>query len=257
MGLQKNILFFCFFFLVSSKFFAQVGIGTTTPHDSSVLDISSSNSGVLVPRVALQSTLDTSTIINPETSLLVYNHQSMADVYPGFYFWNGSRWSRINDQANESSQLVFGEIYRTSPEERFYNYLPIEFGTLGVHQNISADSNSFLVPVSGIYRVSYAISIVMRGSNNSPVTLGFFLSTGLAPPLNPPNPPSGPALSDRIPGSYCHTRVTPLGNSSCSMTKLVYLQANQRVYLFSDSSFSIVRILPHTALMNLELIKAD
>ncbi|HLV69917.1 MAG TPA: hypothetical protein VKY34_04360 [Xanthomarina sp.] len=257
MALQKNVLFFCLFFLVSIKFLAQVGIGTTTPHGSSVLDVSSSNSGVLIPRVALQSTLDTSTIINPETSLLVYNQQSMADVHPGFYFWNGSRWSRINDQDNESSQLIYGEIYRISPEERFYNYLPIEFGANGPQQNITADSNSFLVPVSGTYRVSYAISIVMRGANNSPVTLGFFLSTGLAPPLNPPNPPSGPAISDRIPGSYCHTRVTPLGNSSCSMTKIVHLQANQRVYLFSDSNFSIVRILPHTALMNIELIKAD
>jgi hypothetical protein len=247
MGLQKNIILsslFCFFFLEISS---QVGIGTTTPDTSSILDVQSSNSGVLIPRIALKSSTDVLTISAPTESLLIYNTDTIADVFPGFYFWNGTQWSRLNDSSDENSNKVYGEIYKNSPEVRLRTAVPIEFGTDGIIQNISADTNSFLIPKSGIYRISYAISVVMRGPSTSlPVTLGFYLGTA-----SPPTP------ADRIPGSFCHTRVTLLGNSSCSMTKIIHLNENQRIYLFTDNGLSILYVIPESAVMNIELIKAD
>ncbi len=65
--------------LVGSIYFAnaQVGIGTPTPSTSAMLDIDSTDKGVLIPRVALTS--ETSHLINleggttePVQSLLVY-----------------------------------------------------------------------------------------------------------------------------------------------------------------------------------------
>ena len=38
-----------------NSFYAQVGIGTTSPNASSMLDITSTNSGLLIPRIALVS----------------------------------------------------------------------------------------------------------------------------------------------------------------------------------------------------------
>lgn len=89
------------FLLVLTNFFfvanilAQVGIGTTNPHPSSVLDIQSSSKGVLLPRVALGSSTDSQTIANPEMGLLVFNTSNDNGLTPGFYFWNDSKWNDV------------------------------------------------------------------------------------------------------------------------------------------------------------------
>lgn len=82
---------------------AQVGIGTTTPLSSSMLDIdatsSGSNKGVLLPRIAITSTTDNTTIASPANSLLIYNTNTVSDVTPGFYYWDNSvsTWMRLLD----------------------------------------------------------------------------------------------------------------------------------------------------------------
>ena len=50
--------------------FSQVGIGTTTPDASSILDVKSTDKGVLVPRL---TTLQRNSITNPAKGLLVFN----------------------------------------------------------------------------------------------------------------------------------------------------------------------------------------
>lgn len=83
--------------------FAQnnVGIGTVNPNASAALDISSTNKGLLIPRVALQSTIDASTIPSPATGLLVYNTNVVMAAGTGYYFNNGTAaspaWTKIND----------------------------------------------------------------------------------------------------------------------------------------------------------------
>lgn len=88
---KLSILFF-FMFQLS---FSQVGIGTTEPSASSALEIRSTNSGLLIPRISLISTTDTNTIRNPATSLMVYNTATANDVTPGFYYWEGS-WKKFS-----------------------------------------------------------------------------------------------------------------------------------------------------------------
>jgi hypothetical protein len=53
--MKKNIILTTLlftFYLVNG----QIGIGTTTPHTSSMLDISSSDKGLLIPRISLKAT---------------------------------------------------------------------------------------------------------------------------------------------------------------------------------------------------------
>jgi hypothetical protein len=69
--------------------FSQVGIGTSNPNNSAALEIVSTNSGLLIPRIALTSTTDVATIASPATSLLVYNTTTLLDVTPGFYYFDG------------------------------------------------------------------------------------------------------------------------------------------------------------------------
>lgn len=87
--------------LLLIPFFAlsQIGVNTTTPN--AMLDVSSTNQGMLVPRIALTSAIDAATVINPQggalqTSTLIYNTATAGTspnaVSPGFYYWNGTRW---------------------------------------------------------------------------------------------------------------------------------------------------------------------
>lgn len=89
--------------LAISTTYAQVGIGTTTPNASAMLDITSTNSGLLIPRVALTSTADVTTIASPVTSLLVYNTGFSPN---GYYYWNGSIWVQLAIASNSNWLLT-------------------------------------------------------------------------------------------------------------------------------------------------------
>ena len=64
---------------------AQVGIGTTNPSSNSVLDLTSPNKGLLLPRVA-----NTSSVSSPTAGLMIYN---MSAQSPAFY--NGTIWNSL------------------------------------------------------------------------------------------------------------------------------------------------------------------
>lgn len=82
--------------LFTITIYSQIGIGTITPNQSTILDITSTDRGVLLPRIALTGSTDTTTIVNGNViGLLIYNTASNADVVPGFYSWNGLQWQRF------------------------------------------------------------------------------------------------------------------------------------------------------------------
>lgn len=80
-----------------------VGINGTgaAPDAGAMLDISSTNKGLLVPRVALTAANVSGPITSPTTSLLVYNtftsvlSTPSTYVSPGYYYWTGTRWTRL------------------------------------------------------------------------------------------------------------------------------------------------------------------
>ncbi|WLD23994.1 hypothetical protein NU10_00975 [Flavobacterium dauae] len=95
--------------LLGATYFAnaQVGIGTPTPAEASMLHINADNKGVIIPNVELQSTSDVATIVGTEVeSLLVYNTATAGNVTPGFYYWVpaqtspvvAAHWERIVNQ---------------------------------------------------------------------------------------------------------------------------------------------------------------
>ncbi|MDN3693239.1 hypothetical protein QWZ06_13565 [Chryseobacterium tructae] len=78
---------------------AQIGINTATPNPSSVLDVTGSNKGILIPRIALTGSSDTTTVPSPVQSLMIYNTTAVNDVVPGYYYWSASagRWTKVLD----------------------------------------------------------------------------------------------------------------------------------------------------------------
>ena len=83
-------------FVLGTATYAQVGVGTLVPDNSAILDIVANNKGLLIPRVALKSTTDVTTISSGNVeSLLVYNTQLIQDVKPGYYYWVHDKWNKV------------------------------------------------------------------------------------------------------------------------------------------------------------------
>lgn len=84
----------------------KIGTNPTTIAPSAVLDIESANKGVLFPRVALTSTTDVTTIASPATALTIYNTATAGtapnNVTPGYYYWNGTKWTKVATEAEAS-----------------------------------------------------------------------------------------------------------------------------------------------------------
>ena len=64
---------------------SNLGINTTSPHASAILDITSTTKGLLIPRMTLAQR---NLITSPATGLLVFQ----TDTKAGFYFYTGSSW---------------------------------------------------------------------------------------------------------------------------------------------------------------------
>jgi hypothetical protein len=97
--MKKYFITLCLTLLCLVKLNAQnVGINATgaAPNASAILDVSATDKGFLIPRVALTQTTSNAPIgASIVTSLLVYNTATINDVTPGFYFWNGLIWIRF------------------------------------------------------------------------------------------------------------------------------------------------------------------
>ena len=85
---MKKLLLLLLFSLSLS---AQVGINTTTPNASSMLDITATDKGLLIPRISIPNLNAAAPVTSPVTSLLVYNTNATTGI--GFYYWDGSKWT--------------------------------------------------------------------------------------------------------------------------------------------------------------------
>ncbi len=84
--------------MASTLAFSQVGIGTSNPDSESILDIVSTDKGILIPRVNLTSaTQDLDGDTTQPVGLMVFNTGTTIPV--GFYFWNGSEWRNVKDSS--------------------------------------------------------------------------------------------------------------------------------------------------------------
>jgi trimeric autotransporter adhesin len=84
-----TIVFFFFHSLIRAQ---SVGINTTTPHASAILDIKSSTKGMLIPRTSSASRI---AIVNPAKGLVIYDTTTSS-----VWFHNGSTWSQITVGSN-------------------------------------------------------------------------------------------------------------------------------------------------------------
>ena len=106
-----SLLFVCFFCkLLSAQQGVAINNDGTAPHASAMLDIKSSNKGILVPRVSLLHTSDAVTIPSAANGLLVFNTNSQMADGEGFYYWDfvlfgSSKWKPLSTPETKVSDF--------------------------------------------------------------------------------------------------------------------------------------------------------
>ena len=100
------LTFVLFGLLISNKSYAQ-GVKISpipgAPQSSAMLEVESTNKGILIPRLSLTARNLAAPVTTPDNSLLVFNTNTAGaipfDVRPGFYYWDAtlSEWIRVLD----------------------------------------------------------------------------------------------------------------------------------------------------------------
>lgn len=223
--------------------YAQVGIGTTDPDASAMLDIQSSNSGFLMPRVSLAGTDDISTISSPATGLMVYNTESVSDVTPGFYFYDGSDWERLNSTSEEFKS--YGEIYSSANQVLSTGINTVILNEINASQGVTVTGNSFSITTSGTYRLVYCASVSHSsdGNSSSGSEVGFYLTTS-----------SGPIAGSH---SYLMLERGNINKGSVSMSKIMHLDAGETLSLGANAGNGYISIIGSSAVLSVEYINAN
>lgn len=122
---MKRVLLLFFVFTLVQVAKAQQGFGTNNPAPSSVVDMTAANKGVLLPRVALTSTIVAAPVTAPANSLTVFNTATAGDVTPGYYYWSvaQTKWIRLSDANSPTTDWALLGNLGTSPSTNFLGTL--------------------------------------------------------------------------------------------------------------------------------------
>jgi hypothetical protein len=81
-------------------------LSTVAAHPSSILDITSTSKGILIPRM---NTIQRNAIVAPATGLMVYDTDT-----DGFWFYNGSAWTGIGGSGGSEWSVAGNNIYNNN-----------------------------------------------------------------------------------------------------------------------------------------------
>jgi hypothetical protein len=150
--LVKNLFSIIFLFSFSALF-AQVGIGTDNPHSSSILDISSTSQGILLPRL---TNSERDAIVNPAEGLLIYNvttkdfnyfKTTWKSVSKGYQFVNESATISTNSMQYVD---VTGMVITPSQGVHVISY-ESEISNTNLPVPIHVSANSLLINFNTLY----------------------------------------------------------------------------------------------------------
>ncbi|MFV9550754.1 cell wall anchor protein [Algibacter sp. PT7-4] len=98
MRYRYALFLFIVLIILPLNIYAQIGMGNTNPHASSILDITSTTKGVLTPRM---TSLQRVAITSPADGLLVYDTDEGA-----FYYFENTIWNKMEGKTRDNYKLV-------------------------------------------------------------------------------------------------------------------------------------------------------
>lgn len=217
-----------------------VGIGNSTPDASAILDISAFNKGVLLPRVALTSTTDQSTINAPSSGMLAYNTGAGTLQYKGYVFWNGTEWRSLDNTTlvNPSITSLQCSSATLSPTQLIagvpfsgYMYVPYTGG------NGAGYADGIPIPSTGNTGLTATLQAGKLNQGDGTLT---YLVTG-TPLLSSPNLASF-SLPNTFGSSGCIASVGTFAASGNTIKKLLYSASTgdpNQIIVIGDMAFRI------------------
>lgn len=183
-----NLIPALIFLLTVTMTTAQVGIGIAQP--KAALDINSTDSGVLMPRIGLLSATDVTSVVNPDGGALVdgtmiWNTGDAGLTPAGYYFHEDGVWYEV--ARGTTPQVFFGKLIISAKGTLNITDVPfkpesIEFLAVNRVQNYDAtyrsgDNNSNDIRMAGGQTVGYAQSVggsvdqqvISNGANGSSI----------------------------------------------------------------------------------------
>ena len=165
--MKKLIIFLISAFALTNSYAQNVAINAdaSLPNSSAMLDVKSTSKGMLIPRVALISTADVTTIPTPATSLMVYNTSAAgsgtAAVVPGYYYWSGS-WVRII--AQKGGAVNYQDFYALMPSDNpatIPSFGAISFPQTTISNSIITQTSPsvFILPDIATYEINFQVSV--------------------------------------------------------------------------------------------------
>ncbi|MFT6127597.1 MAG: hypothetical protein ACJAVA_002088 [Flavobacteriaceae bacterium] len=178
----------------NASLMAQVGIGTTAPDSSSMLDIQSTAKGLLIPRMTLT---ERNNIPSPAQGLMVYQ----TDNTPGFYYYNASTWSAIAVAEDDKWTVQGNNMYNantgnvgigtTSPQSSLEVVDPTNYKGIHVRGNVApnvtfgqnADTTAeWKIGISGFNGDSFSIGTGTSANDKVHIEAGGNVGIGTTSP---------------------------------------------------------------------------
>lgn len=163
---------------------SQVGIGTTTPNSSAILDIDVSNlpakKGFLLPRVNLTSNSDVATIPSPAIGLMAYNKTAAgsgtdAISANNIVVWVFSQWQKFSNFAEiKTLKIPILFAYSSKTQQTF------SASDLTAVNASTTPSNNIVVELSASdISVPNSADILLTGNNIKILTPSFYQISGM------------------------------------------------------------------------------
>jgi microcystin-dependent protein len=104
--MTKNILFLSLLLVFGSNAQVKIGDNHTTVNANSLLELESTNKGLLLPRIALVSTTNPSPLSAHIAGMIVFNTNIINDVSAGLYINNGTSWVALAVAINPIGSVI-------------------------------------------------------------------------------------------------------------------------------------------------------
>ncbi|EPR72454.1 hypothetical protein ADIWIN_2624 [Winogradskyella psychrotolerans RS-3] len=153
--MKSNLTLIGLFLILTTASFAQVGIGTDTPDASSILELKSTEAGLLLPRL---TTAERDLIASPAEGLTIYNTTTQSlEIYT-------DSWKRLTAEEEGTPSLTMyrningGSIPTTSNSSNFDSF------PLGASHTTSINTDYFQVVSNGKIKILKAGTYLINAS---------------------------------------------------------------------------------------------
>ena len=144
--------------------FSQVGIGTTSPHSSSILDLTASDKALLIPRVA-----NSNNIATPVNGMMIYAVNPKC-----FKAYQGGAWVDISPCTAITSAMTFGTV-------TYQGTSVINTSGIGYNGETVPSASTITVQVTVTEPTSYNFSATHAGTGLVYSASGNFTAAGTFP----------------------------------------------------------------------------